>query len=46
VRKATIGGVTIDELLAAAAEFSIGLAFVLIGFSPLNVLLMYSGTSC
>jgi hypothetical protein len=32
VRQATIGGVTIDGLLAAAAGFSIGLAFVLIGF--------------
>jgi uncharacterized membrane protein len=33
VRKGTNGGVTIDGLLAAAAGgFSIGLAFVLIGF--------------
>jgi hypothetical protein len=32
VQKTTIGGVTIDGLLAAAARFSIGLAFVLIGF--------------
>uniref|UniRef100_A0A804MWM6 Uncharacterized protein n=1 Tax=Zea mays TaxID=4577 RepID=A0A804MWM6_MAIZE len=32
VRKATIGGVTIDGLLVAAAGFLIGLAFVLIRF--------------
>ncbi|AQK96429.1 hypothetical protein ZEAMMB73_Zm00001d011287 [Zea mays] len=32
VQKATIGGVTIDGLLVAATEFSIGLAFVLIRF--------------
>ena len=32
MQKATIGGVTIDGLLVAATEFSIGLAFVLIRF--------------